>query len=221
MRFAEEPISNAERKRFLSESRRLSLASTSLREAFSEASDRHWYWVLTEGRRECKPLAEKLPILPSEETQAHYTGLSGDAGMEQAVLAASWMRKEASALGLSFGDPQQRLLDFGCGWGRLTQVFLRDFMTDHIVGCDVSAEALELFRKTKLGCPLIQVESRPPLALPDATIDFITAYSVFSHLSEEVHWEWVQELHRVLRPGGILAVTTRPREFIDHVVHLR
>ena len=31
---------------------------------------------------------------------------------------------------------------------------------------------------------------------------------MFTHLSEAVQLEWAQELHRVLRPGGLLACTT-------------
>ena len=131
------------------------------------------------------------------------------------------MRQKARNLGLPLGTASGMLLDFGCGWGRLTQVFLRDFEPDNIIAGDVSDEALDLFQKTELPCQLLKVASFPPLSLPDNSIDFATAYSVFSHLSEEAHWAWIRELHRVLRPGGVLAVTTRPREFIDHVVGLR
>ena len=215
------PISEKDRKRFLEQLQRLPLESASLRTAFSNATDRHWYWVLTEGRRRSPALAEKLPKLPSDETQAQYTGLFGDAGFEQAVRAAGWIRQKAHERGLSTGAPTGSLLDFGCGWGRLTQVFLRDFEAKNITACDVSPEALELFRETTLPCRLLEVGARPPIELPDNSIDLVTAYSVFSHLSEEVHWAWVKELHRVLRPGGVMAVTTRPREFIDHVVALR
>jgi SAM-dependent methyltransferase len=57
--------------------------------------------------------------------------------------------------------------------------------------------------------------------LPTSTFDIVYAYSVFSHLNESVHLAWVQDLTRVLRPGGLLVVTTRSRGFIDLCSRLR
>jgi hypothetical protein len=44
---------------------------------------------------------------------------------------------------------------------------------------------------------------------------------VFSHLSEEAHLRWVAEFHRLLRPGGLLIATTRPRSFLYRYGELR
>src|SRR5262249_43260903 len=35
------------------------------------------------------------------------------------------------------------------------------------------------------------------------------------HLAEEVHLKWIEEFARLLKPGGLLIVTTQPRRFID------
>lgn len=48
----------------------------------------------------------------------------------------------------------------------------------------------------------------PPLPLPDASFDVVYNHSVFTHLSEDAQLAWAEELHRVLRPGGILVCTT-------------
>jgi SAM-dependent methyltransferase len=55
----------------------------------------------------------------------------------------------------------------------------------------------------------------PPTPIPDERFDFIVGYSVFSHLSESACAEWMAEFHRILRPNGILALTTRSRNFFD------
>ena len=43
----------------------------------------------------------------------------------------------------------------------------------------------------------------PGLALEDGSLDVVWATSVFAHLTD--HWSgWLQELHRLLAPGGLL-----------------
>ena len=194
--------------------------SLSLCALFADASDSEWFWVLTQGRRKLPLLQERLPKLPDSETQANFTGLSGDAGFVQAVCAAAIFREEVRRMGGVLGS-ESCLLDFGCGWGRITQVFLRDFEPENIVAIDVAPDAIELFLGSGMDCRLQQVDPLPPMDLDDESVDLITAYSVFSHLAESVHLAWLEEFRRVLRPGGVLTVTTRPREFIDHVVSLR
>lgn len=47
----------------------------------------------------------------------------------------------------------------------------------------------------------------PPLQFDSSSFDLCYAISVFTHLPEALQQPWLRELHRVLRPGGILAVT--------------
>ena len=54
----------------------------------------------------------------------------------------------------------------------------------------------------------------PPTGLPSGSFDLIYAYSVFSHLSEPASDAWVSEFRRLLAPGGLLVITTRPRDFL-------
>jgi SAM-dependent methyltransferase len=61
----------------------------------------------------------------------------------------------------------------------------------------------------------------PPTSFPDQMFDLIYSYSVFSHLSEEAHLAWLKEFKRIMKPGGLLIVTTRAREMIDYCGTLR
>jgi SAM-dependent methyltransferase len=47
----------------------------------------------------------------------------------------------------------------------------------------------------------------PPLPFEDASFDLVYSISVFTHLDEEMQDAWLNELKRVLRPGGILIIT--------------
>src|SRR5690606_10614422 len=47
----------------------------------------------------------------------------------------------------------------------------------------------------------------PPLPYPDAHFDIVYLMSVFTHLREETQRQWLAELRRVTRPGGVALVT--------------
>jgi SAM-dependent methyltransferase len=55
----------------------------------------------------------------------------------------------------------------------------------------------------------------PPLPYPNESFDLITALSVFTHLPEPLQLPWISELRRVLRPGGLLALSVHGRASLD------
>jgi SAM-dependent methyltransferase len=56
----------------------------------------------------------------------------------------------------------------------------------------------------------------PPFPYPDCTFDFVYTLSIFTHLSEALQFQWVQELSRVLGPKGFLLVTTHGEYYLTH-----
>ncbi|MEM9373637.1 MAG: class I SAM-dependent methyltransferase [Planctomycetota bacterium] len=196
-------------------------AGASLASMFRGCSDEEWVWVLTEGRARVDRLRKMLPTLPDEHQQRRFTGRHDQEAFRQAAAGVSLFLEEARALGLDTARPDLRVIDVGCGWGRITQALLRDFEPAQLIGCDVMAEALDICRSTGLPVELLQLPYMPPADLPDASADLIVAFSVFSHLAERPHRAWVEDFARVLRPGGVLVVTTRPRAFIQYAQSVR
>jgi len=192
-----------------------------LRDIFLGCSDAAWLWALSEGRDADARLREKLPKLPDPAVQRRFTGRSDRAAFEQAIAATSLFCREASALGLDIGRSGLRVVDSGCGWGRITQTLLREFDPQCITAADVMGEALDICRQTGLPVALQQMPFLPPTDFETASADLIVAFSVFSHLSESAHLAWIEEFARVLRPGGVLVITTRPRAFIRYAATLR
>src|SRR3546814_2338282 len=47
----------------------------------------------------------------------------------------------------------------------------------------------------------------PPLAFADESFDLVYALSVFTHIPLELQRDWLDELRRVLVPGGYLLCT--------------
>lgn len=181
----------------------------------SGLTDAEWLDVLAAPRSADPEARRGLPSLPSERIQAKYTGRSGRAAFEQAVASYRFFRDKASELGVEPGANTQ-VLDLGCGWGRLSQTILKDFPAGNIVSLDVAEEPIRICTETELPTRLVLVpDAQPPSSLADESIDLVISFSVFSHLSEASHWRWLEELHRVMRPGGVAALTTRGRFHID------
>lgn len=101
----------------------------------------------------------------------------------------------------------KRVLDFGCGSGRVLRHFLDEARVAELHGSDIDAASIEWLREN-LSPPLhvSKNEEEPGLPFPDGHFDLIWATSVFSVLTDT--WSgWLCELHRVLRADGLLLVT--------------
>jgi SAM-dependent methyltransferase len=115
----------------------------------------------------------------------------------------------------------EQVLDFGCGWGRISRFFLKDLEPSRLLGVDPIAEYLAVCQQTNRWQRFQQIPCHPPTDLPVETFDWIYSFSVFSHLSETMHEQVLRELHRLLKPGGLLTVTTHQREMITFCQELR
>jgi cyclopropane fatty-acyl-phospholipid synthase-like methyltransferase len=58
-----------------------------------------------------------------------------------------------------------------------------------------------------------QNSKAPPLQFDSESFDAIFSLSVFTHFNHHSLVGWANEMHRVLKPGGILAVTLRGRAY--------
>jgi SAM-dependent methyltransferase len=106
-----------------------------------------------------------------------------------------------------------RVLDFGCGAGRLSQALAEH--ADQVVGLDVSPPMLETARRldrTDGRCAFVLSEDADLRAFPDGSFDLVFTERVLQHLPREVLERYLAEFLRVLRPGGVayLHVPTRP-----------
>lgn len=123
----------------------------------------------------------------------HFGGLTRDELL--ALLPDDW----------SFDG--KRVLDFGCGSGRVLRHFLAEAQSAEFWGCDVHEPSIEWIRGNLVPPLHVFVNSElPPLPQMDGSFDAIWAASVFTHLTSS--WSaWLIELHRILKPGGLFLVS--------------
>jgi SAM-dependent methyltransferase len=110
--------------------------------------------------------------------------------------------------------PAARVLDFGCGWGRLTRFFCRDIDPGALHGCDPVEDILEVCRRSRLPAVLHRNEFVPE-TLPETGFDLAYSFSVFTHISEAAAGACLGALHAALNPGGLLILTIRPPAYLD------
>ena len=103
-------------------------------------------------------------------------------------------------------DPKQmRVIEIGCGAGRITRALARLFGEVH--GVDVSGEMVEQARKALANTPNASVYQNNGMdlsVLPEGPYDFAFSTIVFQHIpSRDVIYNYVREVNRLLRPGAL------------------
>lgn len=152
------------------------------------------------------PLASTglVPQMPPEDVHAMAHGplaAGGDHGLADVVLGAL----QTAGLHLA---PGSAVLDFGASSGRVTRVLAAARPDVTWLGCDPNAEAVAWAREHLPMAEFFPSPLRPPLDLADGSLDAAFAISIWSHFAEGPALEWLAEMHRVLRPGGRLLLTT-------------
>ena len=115
-------------------------------------------------------------------------------------------------------DPaQMRVLEIGCGAGRLTRALSSIFGEVHAV--DVSGEMLARARAALHDRPnvtLYQNSGCDLAVVPPLVFDFAYSSLVFQHIpSREVIDTYVREVHRLLRPGALFKFQVQGHPSVD------
>ncbi len=159
----------------------------------------------------------KLAPLPTAETQREWEDLAqldplfailSDRRMQfgrwdqQEFFAAG--EREITALmnsrGITRGD-NGRVLDFGCGVGRLSRALLEYF--PDVYGVDISTEMIRLAKAYTPGCIFLLNSGNDLTVFTDDFFDFVYSNIVLQHQrNQDIAKSYIAEFVRVLKPGG-------------------
>ncbi len=158
-------------------------------------------------------LSGLLPRMADSQVQRDWTGSGGYALLGQTATFVRFVdHAYRRLLGRELTDA--RILDFGCGYGRILRLMLRFTSPDRLFACDPWDRSIELCRED--GVPAVLAQSDYlPRTLPFANVRFelIYAFSVFTHLSERAVRTALIALRKSIADGGLLIITIRPVEY--------
>lgn len=100
----------------------------------------------------------------------------------------------------------KRVLEIGCGIGRMTEFFANDFKT--VDGIDISESMIEQGKKYLAHLKNVNLIATDGINYPfqDDSFDLVFSYIVFQHMpSQEVVKANLREVFRVLNPNGGIA----------------
>jgi SAM-dependent methyltransferase len=101
----------------------------------------------------------------------------------------------------------QSVLDFGCGCGRVLRHFEGISKSVRFTGTDIDPESIA-WNKSHLTMGAFEVnDAMPPTRHAAGSFDLLYAISIFTHLDERFQFAWLDEIARVLKPGGLALLT--------------
>jgi len=185
------------------------------RETFGHLGDDGWLDVLKRSVHD--PVIDDVdfPRFPDANLQSLLHGSVGEQAIEEAFAFYAFIRARLGSelkLGAS-----ARMLDFGCGWGRMLRPFMRHYDLADIYGFEPSRLFCTVARQLNPYVCFLNGEHLPNRRIPRHAFDLIIGYSVFSHLSQHAAALWLREMAELLNPGGFAVFTTWGDRFLTQL----
>lgn len=146
------------------------------------------------------PGFEKFPFPPD----ANKFRTIGDTHETRFKMGGATIFKNVEAylgdLGHTWSD-FPNILDWGCGAGRVTRYLIGE-SGQSVTGADIDSDNVGWCRDNLTGGRFETIPLMPKTTFKDGEFDLAIGISVFTHLTEPVQFAWLDELRRIIRPGG-------------------
>ena len=141
-------------------------------------------------------------IVNYREEQTKYLGPTGENSHYFLKLKA---RKLQEWVAKHLNYTPKKILDFGCGDGAMTNEVKKLFPNSTIYGVDPSSESIEIAKKEYPEIPFYVSRTTVPF-FENNLFDVIYCAGVFHHIPYKEHADYIRELSRIVRPGGLLVL---------------
>lgn len=109
--------------------------------------------------------------------------------------------------------PVQRVLDWGCGPGRVIRHFPKLSDQTKFYGSDYNEQSIKWCSENLPEIQFSRNQLTPRLDFEGGFVDAVYGLSIFTHLSNQLHFDWFEELKRVTAPGGLIILTLQGDAF--------
>ncbi|HEX3668340.1 MAG TPA: methyltransferase domain-containing protein [Acidimicrobiia bacterium] len=145
-----------------------------------------------------------LDVAGSEPTARYYRAV-------QAYFAGGeWNAAEVDEVLAEVGSPLREagsLLEFACGYGRLTRHFVHRISPSKLTVSDIDRRAVD-FVTEKFGVRGFYSAPMADELTAEGRYDVIVVISLFSHLPIQQWGPWLERMNEMLNPGGLLLFST-------------
>lgn len=154
---------------------------------------------------------ESRALLPQDDMITRVIGPTADpwhgyvvGGWSNAVHL-DWMNRKYAGKSLRECGA---ILDWGSGCARNTRPIMQIAGPDvDVIGIDVDPVNVQWSKDHIAGDRFLHTGYYPPLSLGADRFDVVYGLSVFTHLTELVQDMWLEEIHKLLKPGGMAFLT--------------
>lgn len=137
------------------------------------------------------------------------------------VLISNSLKNRSTRIAkmLEFLEPCDSLLDIGCGAGDITYLMAETGKPKNVLGIDILPESIEIsrdfFSLPNLKYEILNIFNQN---FPTNSFDCVTWFECIEHVDNPV--AFLREIHRILKPNGILIISTPNALSLDAIFKL-
>lgn len=147
----------------------------------------------------------KTAMISFQKDEAKAREFYDRSGRENVAAVVRWLKQHGA-------DPRSMsLLDFACGYGRMTRHFVSEF--GDVMGSDLEPDMLHFIKETTGVDGFLSHVDLARVKWPARDFDVIFSYSLFTHLHPDIWPAWFEAVSERVKPGGFMFLTTRGVEF--------
>jgi len=156
--------------------------------------------------------AKGLPFPPRRLTQLVTGNMNARDFLASGENCANFFKVLIDRNGGDFAS-MERVLDFGCGCGRLAR-HMPSLTDAEFHGSDLHPRLIKWCQDNLEGQYAVNGLT-PPLVYKDAYFDGLYMLSVFTHLRLDTQNLWINEMARIMKPGGLALVTFHDEHHVN------
>jgi len=111
------------------------------------------------------------------------------------------------------------VLDWGCGLSRICR-HLSEYLgkNSKVFGCDINEDMIEWNVNNLSEIDYTLIDYMPPTPYNSVFFDMIYGISIITHIEAENQIKWFNEIHRILKPGGVFLFTSHGTNCFENLL---